>query len=290
MKLVVVSGLSGAGKSVVMHALEDLGHYCVDNLPLGLLRALASELTIASATTTTTTARERPVVGIDARNWGTDFSRFSEIMDDVVAQGIEAEVVFLEAEDAVLIKRFSETRRKHPLTGEDRSLGEAVKAERELLAPMRARADILIDTTNTQLHQLRDMVRKRVDRRRAATLSLQFLSFGYKSGVPPDADMVFDVRCLPNPYWRVELRGLTGREPEVAEFLCSQPPVLAMLDSVGEFLRRWIPEFEADNRSYLTIAIGCTGGHHRSVFIAERLGESFSAHSGGVMVRHREIA
>ena len=283
MKLVVVSGLSGAGKSVTMQALEDLGYYCVDNLPLGLLSAFASELA------TTTATHRRAAVGIDARNWSAKFSRFSEIMAEVAGRGIEADVVFLEAEDSVLIKRFSETRRKHPLSDEDRSLGEALRAERELLAPMRDRADILLDTTNTHLHQLRDLVRKRVDRRRAATLSLQFLSFGYKSGVPPDADMVFDVRCLPNPYWRPELRGLTGRDPEVVTFLRSQPLAEAMVASLGEFLRRWVPEFEADNRSYLTIAIGCTGGHHRSVFVAERLVESFTEHPGGAMVRHREI-
>ena len=284
MKLVVVSGLSGSGKSIAMHTLEDLGYYCVDNLPLALLPALAMELDGAHSA-----SREQVAVGVDARDPGTDFERFPAIMQDVVQRGIEAEVVFLEADETALIKRFSETRRKHPLTAESRSLGEALGFERELLRPVRLRADVLIDTTDTQLHQLRDLVRKRVDRQRSTSLSLQFQSFGYKGGVPPDADMVFDVRCLPNPYWRPDLRNLNGRDSEVADFLGSEPVVGAMLDSIASFLIQWIPSFQADNRSYLTIAVGCTGGQHRSVFIAERLAQRFAGHGGDVIVRHREI-
>jgi len=281
-KLVVISGMSGAGKSIALDVLEDLGYYCVDNLPLGLLPALVAELGAEPAF-------ERAAIVVDVRNPKVAFDRFSDIVAEIRAQGVEAEVVFLEAEDETLIKRFSETRRKHPLTAEDVALAEAIPRERELLKPVREEADICIDTTRTLFHELRDLVRQRVDRRPRKGISLLFLSFGYKHGVPPDVDMVFDARCLPNPYWEAGLRPLTGRDPEVVAFLDSQPEVSAMLDSLETFLQRWIPAFEADNRAYLTVAIGCTGGNHRSVYLAEKLAERFRDGRSGVMVRHREV-
>jgi len=285
MKLVVVSGLSGAGKSSAMHALEDLGYYCVDNLPLSLLDALATELRRADGHP----AHEQVAVAIDARNPGAPLDRFSEILATVDAQGITTEVLFLDARDDILIARFSETRRRHPLTGGGRSLKEAIGAERELLSSVRDRADLCIDTTRSNIHQLRELVRQRLVREPLTRLSLLFESFGYKRGVPTDADMVFDTRCLPNPFWEPQLRELTGRDRAVRDFLSAQPAVNKMMQDLSGFLESWIPCFEAENRAYLTVAIGCTGGRHRSVYIAECLAEHFHAARADVLVAHREL-
>ncbi|MDX1434323.1 MAG: RNase adapter RapZ [Gammaproteobacteria bacterium] len=283
MKLLVISGLSGAGKSIALNVLEDLDYYCVDNLPLKLLPALVRELV------QTEPVHEDVAVVIDARNLTVAFDRFPDTVREVRAQGVDCEVVFLDADDEVLLKRFSETRRKHPLTDDDVALGEAIRRERDLLGPVREQADITIDTTRTQYHELRDLIRDRLDRNPHHTLSLLFLSFGFKHGLPPDADIVFDARCLPNPYWEVGLRPLSGRDPDVAAFLDAQPAVGEMLQSLRQFLEQWIPAYEADNRSYLTVAIGCTGGNHRSVYLVERLAEHFRAKRGGVIVRHRDV-
>ena len=284
MKLVIISGMSGAGKSSAMHTLEDLGFYCVDNLPLSLLAAFAAEMRGSADNLTDTVA-----VAIDARNAGKAFQKFSATMAQIEAQGVDCEVVYLQADDRVLIKRFNETRRKHPLTGEDIALGEAIELERALLAPVRERADVHIDTSQTQFHQLRELIRNRIGRRPVRELSIMFQSFGFKYGVPAEADFVFDARCLPNPHWQPELKALDGRAPSVQSFLREQPLVGNMLADLSRYLTTWIPYFRADNRAYLTIAIGCTGGHHRSVYIAERLGEQFSTTNADVIVRHREL-
>ncbi len=204
------------------------------------------------------------------------------------ASGINCEILFLDAERDTLLKRFSETRRRHPLSGEDTSLDEAIHRERELLEPLLERADLTIDTTRTTVHELRDLVRARLVRA-PYTLSLMFESFGYKHGLPPDADFVFDARCLPNPHWNAELRPLTGRDEPVAAFLEAQETVTAFHTQVRDFLAEWIPRFQQENRSYLTIAIGCTGGQHRSVYLAERLCGDFRGRLGQVNVRHREL-
>ncbi len=284
MKLIVISGLSGAGKSIALNVLEDLGYYCVDNLPLGLLEAFAVELAAAQPTP------ERVAAVIDARNLSTAFDRFTAIKTAIGNQGVDCEVVFLEADDDAITKRFSETRRKHPLTAANVALLEAIQRERTLLEPVRDLADICIDTSRTQYHELRELIRQRVDRRPRQTMSLQFLSFGYKHGIPLDADYVFDVRSLPNPYWEVGLRQLNGRDEKVVAFLDSQPAVRAMLTSLREFLAQWIPTFEDDNRAYLTVAVGCTGGNHRSVYVVERLAARFREGRNGVLVRHRDIS
>jgi len=283
-KLIVISGLSGAGKSIALNVLEDLGYYCVDNLPLGLLDAFALELAAARP------PPERVAAVIDARNLSVAFDRFPKIKSTIEAQGVECEVVFLEADDNAITKRFSETRRKHPLTAPDVSLLEAIRRERTLLEPFRDLADSCIDTSHTQYHELRELIRERVDRRPPETMSLQLMSFGYKHGIPLDADFVFDVRALPNPYWEAELRQLNGRDDKVAAFLDAQPEVEKMLKSLRAFLSEWIPAFEKDNRAYLTIAIGCTGGNHRSVYVVERLAEVFRSESSGVLVRHRDLS
>lgn len=284
MKLIVISGLSGAGKSVALNVLEDLGYYCVDNLPLGLLEAFAAELAAAQP------VPERVAAVIDARNLSVAFDRFPDILMAIRDEGVDCEVVFLEADENAITKRFSETRRKHPLTVANVSLLEAIQRERTVLEPVRDLADSCIDTSHTKYHELRQLIRQRVDRRPKETMSLQFLSFGYKHGIPLDADFVFDVRSIPNPYWESGLRELNGRDAKVAAFLDSQPAVASMLESLRNFLTQWIPPFEEHNRAYLTIAIGCTGGNHRSVYVAERLAAQFCEGRSGVLVRHRDIS
>ncbi len=284
MKLVIVSGLSGSGKSIVLHSLEDLGFYCIDNLPLSLLPAFAAEISSSQLG-----SYEHAAVGIDARNLNKGFQQFPEILDNIRQQGLACEILFLQADDATLIKRFSETRRKHPLTRSGVSLAEAIKREREILSSLAISADWCIDSSRTNVHQLRDLVRERM-MKEARSLSLTFMSFGYKHGVPVDADYVFDVRCLPNPHWVPDLRVLTGEDDEVKQFLESQAMVTEMFDDLKNFIERWMPRFLADNRAYMTVAIGCTGGQHRSVYMAQRLVAYFSEMDAEVLLRHRELS
>ncbi|TCK17553.1 UPF0042 nucleotide-binding protein [Thiogranum longum] len=283
MKLIIVSGLSGSGKSVALHTLEDLGYYCIDNLPAGLLSALALELEQAAKPV------EKVAVGIDARNLPQSLQQFNDILDKLKSRGISNEILFITCDPATLIKRFSETRRRHPLSDTHISLAEAIELERQLLEPIARRADLFIDTSQTTVHQLRDMVQQRVERREDNHLSLMFQSFGFKHGIPGDADFVFDARCLPNPHWRPELRPLTGRDEAVAQYLGNEAQVTAMVDNLTAFLDTWIPAFEADNRSYLTVAIGCTGGQHRSVYLVEQLQHYFRTRYPNVTTRHREL-
>jgi len=283
-KLVIVSGLSGSGKSVALHTLEDLGYYCIDNLPAGLLSVLALELSQAS------TPVQNAAVGIDARNLPQALQQFSEILGQLEQRGISSEILFLTCETETLIKRFSETRRRHPLSNSGATLADAVERERTLLEPIAQRADLFIDTSQTNIHQLRDLVLSRLARENRSRLSLMFESFGYKHGIPRDADFVFDARCLPNPHWQPELRPLSGRDSAVAQYLESDPQVATMHQQLCSFLEQWIPAFEAGNRSYLTIAIGCTGGQHRSVYLIERLARHFQPHYPNVVIRHRELS
>lgn len=284
MRLVIISGLSGSGKSIALNTLEDTGFYCIDNLPVGLLSALGHHVT-----ETPTAATHHYAVGIDARNGPEDLSRFPEILQEIIARGIQCEILALDAEHDTLLKRFSETRRRHPLSGPDIPLSEAIEHERVLLEPILERADLIIDTTRTTVHQLRDLVRKRLVRT-PYSLSLLFESFGYKHGIPPDADYVFDARCLPNPHWEPELRSLTGLDTAVGRYLAAQGNVDRYYTQVRDFLAEWVPHFERENRSYLTVAIGCTGGQHRSVYLANRLAEHFRTQRANVSVRHRELA
>jgi UPF0042 nucleotide-binding protein len=286
MRLVVVSGLSGAGKSVALHTLEDLGYYCTDNLPAELLPAFAAQMMRPDGPDYSQAA-----VGIDARNPSRALARFPEILNDLRARGMECQLLFLEADDAILIKRFSETRRRHPLSTDTISLGEAIARERQLLGALASTADLRVDTSVTTLHQLRDIVRLRVGGGPPGTLSVLFLSFGFKHGVPRDADFVFDVRCLPNPHWDQHLRPLTGLDRPVQDFLACDALVQEMYVALREFLESWIPRFQAESRSYLTVALGCTGGQHRSVYMAERLAEHFRGQRRwAVIARHRELS
>ncbi len=284
MKLVIVSGLSGSGKSVALDALEDIGFYCIDNLPLGLLPAFAKQISESPRRN-----YEHAAVGIDARNLSDDFQGFPDLLDEISHMGLECEVIFLQADDDTLIKRFSETRRRHPLTRSEVSLSEAIKIERQVLDSLALSSAWCIDTTTTNVHQLRDMIRDRMQHK-AAALALTFLSFGYKHGVPVDADYVFDIRCLPNPHWVPQLRALTGLDEAVQEFLGQEAEMGEMFENLCEFLERWIPRFEADNRTYMTVAIGCTGGQHRSVYLSRCLGDHFMKRRDNVLVRHRELS
>jgi RNase adapter protein RapZ len=285
-KLVIVSGLSGSGKSVALHTLEDEGYYSVDNLHLGLLKAFVELLSGASYR-----PYERAAVGIDARTIGAEEARFfPEIVREIRSTGVDLHILFFEAEVDTLIKRFSETRRKHPLTHGNLSLVEAIHRERTILAPIASHADLRIDTTKTNVHQLRTLVRERVCAVNGTGLSLLFQSFGYKHGVPSDSDLVFDVRCLPNPHWEPTLRNLTGRHRPVIDYLGQNEQVEQMYRMIRDFVETWTPRFESENRSYLSVSIGCTGGQHRSVYIVERLGEHFRGKAGAkVLTRHREI-
>jgi len=284
MRIIIVSGLSGSGKTIALQTLEDLDYYCVDNLPFKLILPLAREIRTANDLLPPTVA-----VGVDARNFIDELNRFPATLAELRASDLTVEVLFLQADDEILLKRYSETRRRHPLDGGSLPLREAIRQERRLLEPIVACADLIIDTSETNLYQLRDLVRARVHDTPHEAMSLLFESFGFKNGVPADADFMFDVRCLPNPHWEPQLRPLTGLDSPVMDFLERQPEVMAMIADLRRFVETWLPCFEASNRSYLTVAIGCTGGQHRSVFIAEALARHFRGMRDYVMVRHREL-
>ena len=283
-KLVIVSGLSGAGKSHVLNTLEDQGFYCIDNLPVALLENLSGLLTSEGGK-----FPDKVGIGIDARSPGSDLRDLPGIIEKLKTEGIPTELIFLQADKNILTSRFSETRRKHPLSSRSVPLSAAINKERRIMGELSELADIRFDTSYTQMHELRELVRKRIAHRFLAALSIQFTSFGYKHGLPRDADFVFDARCLPNPYWKKNLRSLTGKDQAVIKFLSGQKQVGKMLNHIKAFLSSWIPQFEADNRSYLCIAVGCTGGHHRSVYMVERLSELFRKEGKHVIINHRDI-
>jgi len=285
MRFIIISGQSGAGKSVALHALEDLGFYGVDNLPVRLLPALVDELEGEDAA-----GPQRVAAVVDVRTPRHDLEDFDRILDRVLAMGVDAQVMFLEADRQALLERFSETRRRHPLTEGELPLAEALDRESRLLEPLRRRADIHIDTSRTHLHQLRTLVQERAGPDAGSGLSVLLQSFGFKRGTPRDADMVFDVRCLPNPYWEPSLRALSGRDGAVCEYLEASPLVCRMRDDLLAFLTDWLPHFERENRAYVSVAIGCTGGRHRSVYLVEWLAGRIGGDYPGLIVRHRELA
>ncbi len=282
-RLVVVSGLSGSGKTVALRTLEDLDYYCVDNLPVELMPQF-----VASVTEGQPGRYPRLAVGVDVRNRPEDLSRLPEILSRLANAGIAYELVFLDTRDDVLFKRFSDTRRRHPLTGDELSLADAIALERRLLRPLVAIADRVIDSSDLNVHQLRRLIITEFGTT-AAELSLLFESFAYKRGVPPDADFVFDARCLPNPHWVPELRPLSGRDPQIREYFARNPEVERYFHDIHGLLEHWIPRFEAEQRNYVTIGIGCTGGRHRSVYLAERLAEAFRGSREQVLTFHREL-
>ncbi len=283
-RLIIVSGLSGSGKSVALHVLEDLGYYCIDNMPAALLKSLLDEVTKPGEN-----SANRIAVGVDARNRRQDLEALPELIAELKNTGIQTEVLYLQANDDTLLKRYSETRRRHPLADGGMELLTAISRERELLGQVINSADLIIDTSHKSIYELADVIRQRVDERNADTLSILIQSFGFKHGIPPDADFVFDLRCLPNPYWISKLRGQTGLDPAVATFLDSQPEFTQMYDDILYFLKRWIPRYTSVNRSYLTVALGCTGGQHRSVYMTEKLALALKEIHDPVHTRHTEI-
>jgi len=285
MRLIIVSGLSGSGKSVALAMLEDLDYYCVDNIPAGLLPGF-----IAYTVRTSEVAYRKTAVGVDARNRPEDLDDVPRLVAELRRSGIGCELLFLRADNEKLLERFSETRRRHPLSRSGLGLQDALEQERRLLAPVANAADLTIDTSKLSVHELRELIRERVVERQAGGPSLLFESFAYRHGVPDDADFVFDARALPNPYWESSLRELTGRDDAVARFMGGQDEAKQFLADVTGFLERWLPSLVRSNRSYLTVAVGCTGGQHRSVYLAERLAAHFDGRYGRALIRHRDLS
>ena len=260
--------------------LEDLDFYCIDNLPVSLLPAIAEKIGVDDP--------DRIAVGIDARNMPQDLERFSTLIKDV-PEAVDLHIIFLDAKDETLIKRFSETRRKHPLSSDLTSLPEALTMESKRLEDIAAQADLNIDTTDMNLHDLREFIRARMGDSAKGAASIMFQSFGYKNKIPIDSDLVFDVRCLPNPHWQPELRSYTGNDQPIVDFLSRSEDASEMLENIVDFLETWLPRYEATDRRYITVSIGCTGGHHRSVYIANRLQQHFSKLYSDVKARHRQL-
>jgi UPF0042 nucleotide-binding protein len=283
-RLIIVSGISGSGKSVALHVLEDLGYYCIDNLPAALLKSLLDEVTNPNEQRAT-----RVAVGVDARNRRNDLEALPGLIAELRGAGVQTDLLFLQASDDILLKRYSETRRRHPLANKGTELRDAIANERELLGEVINSADLIVDTSRTSVYDLADAIRERVDRRNINMLSVLIESFGYKHGIPSDADFVFDLRCLPNPYWNADLRSLTGRDAKVGEFLDAEPQFVQMYEDILAFLQRWIPKYVRFDRSYLTVALGCTGGQHRSVYMTEKLAKALKETHEPVHMLHNEL-
>ncbi len=282
MKLIIVSGRSGSGKSTALNVLEDLGFYCIDNLP-GLLPNLITQMPSDKANSTDV------AVSIDARNVPSELANFADFIHQIDQSKCKIEIVYLDADSDTLLTRFSATRRKHPLTGPDIPLLEAINREGELLSHIAEMADLTVDTTHLSMHQLRSMIKNRVIQKQGNEMSLLFESFGFKHGIPKDSDLVFDVRCLPNPYWDPQLRQYCGQDTPIIEFLENEKSVNAMFEDISRFLKNWLPQFQENNRTYMTVSIGCTGGQHRSVYMAERLFRHHRDNLSNVQLRHREL-
>lgn len=283
LRLIIVSGLSGSGKSVALRVLEDLGYYCIDNLPAGLLVSAVEEVRRGREPSM------RLAVGVDARNHADNLDALPELLRKLQSQGVETDVIFLHARNETLLQRYRESRRRHPLAEQGTQLRAAIEAERAILAEIELSADLIIDTSTISIYELAETIRSRVDRRDTQSLSVLIESFGFKHGIPADADFVFDLRSLPNPYWTMKLRGFTGLDAEVQTFLNSQQAFGAMFDDISGFLARWVPHYLEANRGYMTIAVGCTGGQHRSVYMAEKLATALRETHEPVLTRHNAL-
>ncbi len=278
MQLIIVSGRSGSGKSVALRVLEDLGYYAVDNIPVNLLPSLVRSVS---------ESYDKIAVSIDVRNLPKEKQEFLDIID-YLPEFAKPSLLFLDSDDATLIRRFSETRRLHPLSTDDLPLDLAINQEKKLLDILITQANFIIDTTDLSVHQLAESIREKLLGKKDKQLIITFESFGFKYGMPKNADYVFDARFLPNPHWEPELKPLTGLDQPVKDYLASQSIVQKFIWQIQTFLQTWLPHLERNNRSYLTIAIGCTGGKHRSVYIAQMLNDSFTKSHSNVKVRHRE--
>ena len=281
-KLILVTGLSGGGKSTALRALEDLGYYCVDNLPAALLPEFADQVKANPS------RYSIAALGIDARSPGKDLEEIPAWLEELEASGLEIQMLFLTADSKAIIKRFSEPRRRHPLTSDKHSLPLAIAEESDLLVSLQARADWVIDTSDTNIHQLRRQVWKCAgSENEMMTVVLE--SFAFKRGVPQDVDFIFDARILPNPYWVDELRELNGLDHAVSAWLEKDAAVTGMQTDILTFLRTWLPQFQHSQRSYVTVGIGCTGGRHRSVYLVDKLARGLGADYENVLIHHREL-
>lgn len=283
MRLIIISGRSGSGKSTALHQLEDESFYCIDNLPVSLLPAL-----VEKTSSDEFQHFQGMAVCIDARNAWKDLKSFRAILDSLPSS-VDTQVLFLDAQEATLLQRFGETRRRHPLSTGSISLAEAIDRERELLEPISSSATLILDSSQMTIYELRDAVKQRLLGRSAGSMSILVQSFGFKRGVPADADLVFDVRMLPNPHWVKELRLKSGLDTEVQEFLEDQPMTTALFNDICHFLDNWLPRYLEGNRSYLNISLGCTGGQHRSVYLANRLFQHYRQQYPAIHTRHREL-
>jgi UPF0042 nucleotide-binding protein len=279
--IIIVSGMSGGGKSTALNALEDLGYYCIDNLPGAMLPDFGPQISANPE------LYKKVALGIDARSRESDLHTVIDWIHSLRKSGFNCRLLFITAEKPVLLKRFSETRRRHPLTGSDQVLTDAIENEARLLKPLLRGSDLVIDSSHTNIHQLRRQVWNFVDRR-SSDMTIVLQSFAYKLGVPQDADFIFDARALPNPHWQEELKALTGRDKAVVAWLEGDEQVIRMAHDIEAFMNTWLPVFQEAQRSYMTICIGCTGGKHRSVYLAERLAKSLGKHHQNILVHHRE--
>ena len=280
--LIVLTGVSGGGKTVALRALEDLDFYCVDNLPPSLLPQLVEAVSHGAG------RRRRIAVGVDVRNRGADFEHLPAALSALAAAGVQLHLIFLDCRDEVLVKRYSETRRRHPLATRGMSLADAIAEERHLLRPLMAIAEKVIDSSELNVHQLRRLVATGYAQATEG-MTLMFQSFAFKRGLPLDSDFVFDARCLPNPHWQPRLRPLSGKDAPVREYLEGEPLVAEYLADTTRWLDAWLPRFEQDDRSYVTVAIGCTGGRHRSVYLVEQLAAHYRETRESVLTFHREL-
>ena len=283
MRLIVVSGQSGAGKSVALRVLEDLGYYCVDNLPVNLLNNFVESVRESN---------QNVAVSIDIRNLPKEPQLVTDMLEQLEsATNIDVDVLFLDASKQTLLKRYSETRRIHPLSiGQEKlSLEQAIDLEKTLLSPLAEQASIVIDSSDCNLYELSEKVRFRIEGKEKQELIIVFQSFGFKFGLPSDADYVFDVRFLPNPHWEPDLRPMTGLDAPIHSFLEQHQEVIELKQQIQGFVEQWLPMLEKNNRSYLTVAIGCTGGKHRSVYLTQKIGEYFEQLGHQVQIRHASL-
>ncbi len=284
MRLVIVSGLSGSGKSIALNMLEDMGWYCIDNIPAGLLPAF-----IEHSLLNPNRIYERSAVGLDARNEPEELAQIPALVRNLRQRKIACDLLFVQADPAMLLRRYGETRRRHPLVREGITLPDAIQEELRLLEPIAYSADLVLDTTRTSVHELRELIRTRVAPRESGRLSIMFESFGFKYGIPSSADFVFDARTLPNPYWDPALQPLNGLDTEVIAFLDAEATVSDYLQDMITFIERRIPLYQKNNRAYLTVAVGCTGGQHRSVYLVSRLNAYFSSRFPDVVAHHESL-
>ncbi len=280
--MILVSGLSGSGKSTALRALEDQGCYCVDNLPAALLKEFAQQIGNNPALYSTV------ALGIDARSRDSELEAIPDWLDERIEAGLHCQLLFLTADTKAIIKRFSETRRRHPLTNDQHALPQAIEKEKKLLEPLKRRSDWIIDTSDTNIHQLKRQVWNCLGTERDSVMVV-LESFAYKRGIPQDVDFVFDARNLPNPHWVEELRDFSGLDSKVSQWLESNEAVERMYADIEQFLLTWLPDFRDGQRSYVTVGIGCTGGKHRSVYLVDRLAKRLRSDFGRILIHHREL-